>query len=162
MFKEAESSCLLFIRRSRLRSIAGFTLLELIIVLVIISLILGLSTVLFTKSLSSGKLDAIMRDFITTIKYARTTAQSSGVSRTVIIDIDSRKFGIEGRNMKDIPRDFSIRVVDPLRGEVLKGSYRITFHGTGGVEGGTVILSGGAKTVNIHMDPVVGAVVMKQ
>jgi len=140
----------------------GFTLLELIIVVVIIVLILGMSTLFFASTLPSAKLNGISREMSTMIKQARLLAQSKGETQALIIDLDSKTFGIEGKETKAIPPEISARVIDPLSGEVYRGKYTLIFHDTGAIEGATILLTYSKKTVSIETDPVVGSIVIKQ
>ncbi len=138
----------------------GFTLLELIIVLFLVTLILGLSTMFFANTLPSSKFNATIRDMSATIKHARSLAQIHGERQTVTIDLDSKKYGIEGRGAKDIPSDIYIKVIDTLSGEIHNGKYQIVLNATGG-EGGTIVLWNNKRSVSIQMDPIVGSIVIK-
>lgn len=140
----------------------GFTLLELIIVVVIIVLILGMSTLFFASTLPSAKLNGISREMSSMIKQARLLAQSKGEKQALIIDLDSKTYGIEGKAAKAIPSEITVRAIDPLSGEVYRGKYTLVFHDTGGIEGGTILLTYSKKTVSIETDPVVGSIVVKQ
>lgn len=139
----------------------GFTLLEIIIVLFLVTLILGLSTVFFAGFLPSAQLNATGREIAATIRHARSLARVNMEYTTVRIDLDNRTYGIEGQRTKDIPRDTRIRVIDPFYGEINRGKYPIVFHPVGGMGGGTIILSGGKKVIRIEMDPIMGAVLIK-
>jgi general secretion pathway protein H len=140
----------------------GFTLLELIIVMFLVTLILGLSTVFFLNSVPSARLDATAREISATIRHARAIAQDRGEDQVFMINLDTRQYGLEGRNMKTIPAEISIRVNDPLSGEIRRGTYPILFRAYGGAEGGMVVLQGRKKALYIRTDPVVGSVVMRQ
>ncbi|MEW6416516.1 MAG: prepilin-type N-terminal cleavage/methylation domain-containing protein [Nitrospirota bacterium] len=139
----------------------GFTLLELIIVLFLITLILGLSTIFFANILPSNRFNATIRDISATIRHARTLTRTHGETQIITIDLDSKKYGIEGRGIKDIPSDIYIKVIDPLSGEIDSGKYQLVLHAIGSIEGGTIVLWNNKKTVSIQMDPVVGSVVIK-
>jgi hypothetical protein len=52
-------------------------------------------------------------------------------------------------------------VIDPFSGEIIRGKYPIVFNATGGMSGGTILLSSGKKTVRIELDPITGAVLNK-
>jgi type II secretion system protein H len=136
----------------------GFTLLEILMVIFLISLIAGLSSIMFSNSLSSQKLEACAREIMATFRYARSTAVSEGRWQSVMIDMNARKFGIEGGRTRDFPDTTSIKVVDSISGEVTEGGYRFVFSPSGVAEGGTVILSSGKRVVKIDIDPVIGAV----
>ena len=140
---------------------SGFTLLELIIVLFLMSLILGLSTIFFANSLPSSRLNAAAREMSATIRHARHLALINGEKQTMIINLDSRYYSIEGIARKNIPSGITLKVIDPLLGEIRKGEYPIIFNATGAMEGGTIVLSTEKKTVTIQLDPVVGSVVIK-
>jgi len=139
----------------------GFTLLELIVVMFIISLVAAVSTVLFANTLPASKFNATVREIATTIKHARALAQITGEKQTVMIDIDAKKYGIEGRGEREIPSDTDIRLVDPFLGELGTGKYYLVFHSGGTAEGGTILLKNGKKSAAITLDPIVGSVVIK-
>jgi len=140
---------------------AGFVFLELIIVLFLISLILGLSTVFFSNILPSNRFNATIREISATIRHARALSQIYGETKIVTIDLDLKRYGMEGRGAKEIPTDINIKVIDPLSGEIHNGKYQFVLYPTGGIEGGTIVIWNSKRTVSIQPDPVVGAVVIK-
>jgi general secretion pathway protein H len=137
---------------------AGFTLLELILVMVIASLILGLGVMFFANTLPGARLSATARELSASIRQMKFLAQNRGEDLILTVDLDMKRYGIDGVRMKAIPPDVSIMAVDPVAGEVRNGKYLISFHSTGGVEGGMLVLSARKKAVYIEMDPVVGSV----
>jgi prepilin-type N-terminal cleavage/methylation domain-containing protein len=138
----------------------GFTMLELIIVLFLITLILGLSSIFFANLLPSSRFNATVRDVSSTIRQAKSLAQIHGNRQIVIIDLDSKSYGIEGYNTKNFPPDTWIKILDPLAGEIQEGKYKFIVHSIG-IEGGTIVLWNNKKTVNIQMDPIIGSIVVK-
>lgn len=143
------------------RSDAGFTLLELLVVIFLITLIAGLSAVFFSRNLSFDRLNATAREMSATIRYARSLAQLHGEKQIVTIDIDSKFYGLAGRGNKSIPPEVAIKIIDPLAGEIHREKYRIVLNEFGGVEGGTIVLSRDKKVISIELDPVVGTVIIK-
>jgi general secretion pathway protein H len=139
----------------------GFTLLELMIVMLLITLIMGLSTIFFANTFSSSKFNTTIRDISSTIRNSRSLAQIHGERKTVTIDLDSKKFWIEGKKIKEIPPDIQIKIIDPLAGEIFEGRYQIVSNALGGIEGGTIVLWNDRRTVSIQPDPIVGSVVVK-
>ena len=140
---------------------AGFTLLELIIVIFLITLMVGLSAVFFANTLPSGRFNATAREIASTIRQARHLAQLNGEKQVVTIDMDSGSYGIEGRSEKKLPSGLHLKAIDPLTGGITSGKYRMTFHPAGSTEGGTVVLWYDAKSAQINVDPVAGAVIIK-
>jgi prepilin-type N-terminal cleavage/methylation domain-containing protein len=140
----------------------GFTLLETILVLFLVGLILGLSTVFFAGFLPSARLEATGRQITGVIRHARALARLNMEDRTVVVDLDRGTYGIEGLAQKSIPPGTRIRVIDAFAGEIASGSYDIAFHPGGGVRGGDIVLSSGKKTLRIEMDPITGAVLIAE
>ncbi|MEI6158020.1 MAG: prepilin-type N-terminal cleavage/methylation domain-containing protein [Atribacterota bacterium] len=132
----------------------GFTLLEVILVLFLITLIVGLSSVFFAGFLPSAKINATGREITGMIRHARSLARLNMESRTVLIDLDNRTYGIEGMATKYFPPDARIQVIDPFSdNEITRGQYPIVFYPIGGMTGGTIILSLGKKEIRINLDP---------
>lgn len=140
---------------------SGFTLLELIIVIFLITLMVGLSAVFFANTLPSGRFSATTRELAATIKQARHLAQLNGETQVLTINMDSRSYGIEGRGEKNLPSGLRLKVIDPLTGDITSGKYHMTFHSAGSTEGGTVVLWDNKRIANINIDPVAGAVIIK-
>ena len=144
------------------RGTRGFTLLEMILVMLLASLVLGLVTVFFANTLPGARLAATGRELSAAIRQTRYLAQNKGEDLVLTIDIDKRMYGITGGNVKKIPPGIGIMVVDSVYGEVRSGAYPIVFRSTGGVESGTVVLAYKKKVIYIGMDPIMGSVKVQQ
>ncbi|HEX2965699.1 MAG TPA: GspH/FimT family pseudopilin [Syntrophorhabdaceae bacterium] len=139
----------------------GFTLLEIIVVITLITLVLGLTTLFFGNALPGARLNASARELSATMRYARMLAKSNGEKQTVNIDLDSRSYAIEGTEAKTLPENVHIRVNDSVAGDVSTGKYPILFHESGAVEGGTITLSNSKRIINIELDPLIGSIIVK-
>lgn len=139
----------------------GFTLLELIIVLSLVTLIIALSLPFFMNSLPSSTFNATVREMAATLKHARSLAQLHGETQTVTIDLDSRQYGIQGRAVKTLAPGISVKIADPLLGEINTGEYSFTVHPVGSLEGGSITLWSKKRSVTIQTDPVVGTVILQ-
>ncbi len=139
---------------------AGFTLIELIVVLMLISLIAGIAAVAFTGRLGAGQLDAAARSLAAAMRQARAQAAMQGETQTVLIDVANRTYGIEGRTSRALPAAVTVSVAEPAGGgDTADSTYRIAFNPIGSIQGGTVILSSGRRSVMVRPDPVVAAVI---
>jgi hypothetical protein len=130
-------------------------------VLFLMTLMVSLSALFFGNSLPSTKLNATGRELSATIRQARSLAQLKGTSQAVLVNLDTRRYGIEGRGARSIPPEIGIKVTDPLLGEVQGGTYRIVFEATGGVEGAIIDLWNKKRIMRIVTDPIVGTVTLK-
>ncbi len=139
----------------------GFTLLELMIVMLLMTLVIGISTIFFANTLTSSKFNTTVRDVSTTIRHARSLAQIHGERKAVTIDLDSKTYWIDGKKVREIPSDIQIKIIDPLYGEIFEGRYQVVSNAMGGIQGGTIVLWNDKKTASIQPDPIVGSVVVK-
>jgi len=139
----------------------GFTLLELIVVMLLMTLVIGISTIFFASTLTSSKFNTTVRDLSTTIRHARSLAQIHGERKAVTIDLDSKTYWIDGKGAREIPSDIQIKIIDPIYGEIFEGRHQVVSNAMGGIQGGTIVLWNDKKTVSIQPDPIVGSVVVK-
>lgn len=135
----------------------GFTLLELIIVITLMTIVLGVSGLHFVSFLTSVNLEGVSRDLRTVIRMAHIEAMIKGETQMVIIDLDGRRFGMAGAKLRTVPEGISISVVDLVRGEQTKGTHTINAHPSGSVQPGTIIVWNAKRAIRIEIDPVVGS-----
>ncbi|MFH2047494.1 MAG: prepilin-type N-terminal cleavage/methylation domain-containing protein [Pseudomonadota bacterium] len=139
----------------------GFTLIETLIVLILISLILGLSTILFSGSSASARIDSTAREIAATMKFARSLARINHEKQIITIDFDEKRYRIEGRKDREIPKDVQIKVVDSFSKEISSGKYIMVYPVTGSAGDDNIVLWNDKKELNIKTDPVVGSVIIK-
>ena len=139
----------------------GFTLLEVIIVITLVVLILSFTTLFFGNALPGARLNSAARELSAMMRYAKILAQNNGEPQTVLINLDTGRYGIEGVQTKSNPEGINIRVTDPVTGEASRGNYAVLFHESGIAEGGTITLWNAKRTLNIEIDPIVGSVILK-
>jgi len=149
-------------QREAILSGGGFTLLEIIMVMVLILVILGVSTVFFANMLPSQNLNASGRELSAMLRFARLLAKDSGEPRAVFFNLDTGRYGIQGVQTRNMPKGITLKITDALEGEITRGEYSILFNEYGGVPWRRLTLSGGRRVLYIELDPVLGAVVLRQ
>lgn len=140
---------------------AGFTLLELIIVLTLIGIMCGFSTLFFAGGLPNARLNATARDISSVIRHARALAQLRHEDQTVTIDAKGRTYGIKGQPTKVVPEDIAIETIDPLTGRASQDARTFRFYAAGGQEAASVIVRNKDKALRVVIDPVAGSVTVK-
>ncbi|MBP1748199.1 MAG: ral secretion pathway protein [Deltaproteobacteria bacterium] len=140
----------------------GFTLIEIMMVMVLILIILGVSTVFFANRLPSENLNAAGREMSAMLRFARLLAKGSGEPHSVLIDLDTGRYGIPGVQTRTIPKGITVRITDPREGDIMRGEHSIVFNESGGADWGRITLTGGKKVLRIDLDPVLGAAVLRE
>ncbi len=126
------------------------------IVTVLATIVLGLVSVLLTNTLPSAHLRGTAGEIAAAMRQMKHLARMSGEDARFVVDLDRKRYGVEGRRTRSIPTELTVVAEDPLSGEIRSGKYYMVFHAGGSTEGGAVILSYGRKSLRIEPDPVVG------
>ena len=137
----------------------GFTFIEIMIVIFLMSLIVGITTIFFANTLPSARHKATARELAATIKYARHLAFVKNEKQIINIDLDSKNYFIEGRETRSIPSDISVTVYEkeananPIR----EGQYIISYDTTGGSDWSSIELARKERVITIKSDPIMVA-----
>jgi type II secretory pathway pseudopilin PulG len=147
---------------SKLNAPDGFTLLELMIVLFLAMLMMGMGIVVVMNRLPAAKLDATVREMSALMRQARILAKIQGEKQAIVVDLDAKSYGIEGKKSWKIPEEIRLEIDEISTGDVDKGIYRFFFSPFGGIDGGTIKLSIGQKTISIKPDPIMGFLISRK
>jgi hypothetical protein len=77
----------------------------------------------------------------------------------VTINLDTKEYGLEGRQARKIPSNLEFKIIDSSTGEVVSGKYLLLFEPNWGGDSAAFQLSNRKKVVLIRLDPVMGTVV---
>lgn len=81
----------------------GFSLIELIIVMVITGILSGLASVTFFSQLPHHRLSHAARDIVSDLRWARQLALAERQPVSVVLDIERERYQIERRSQPGIP-----------------------------------------------------------
>ena len=121
------------------RNKAGFTLFELMVVLVLIGLMSSMVFISVSSGIFKSKEKRFVYDFRKCLLSARNRAIGTGRPVNFIIDGDKRVFGIKGKRLKEIPRSLEIKGDKII--ELEDGIFAITFYPDGSSSGGELELN---------------------
>ena len=159
----------------------GFTLVELLVVLVLIGLISALVAPRLTGSLPKLQLQTVARKISAALRYARSQAVTENRTYTAVFDFEHNRLYVVDRMMAseldfedmqktaqesglrkktyDLPRDVALKTASLGQEEVTADIFALFFYSTGGSSGGTVTLASGKdKKCLIKIDPIIGTV----
>jgi len=126
------------------------------IVVFLISLITGITTIFFANTLPSAKHRAAARELAATIKYARHLAFAKNEKQIINIDLDAKKYSIQGRETRSIAPEISIIIYeqDVNANPVREGKYIISYDTTNGSDWRFIELVRKERVITIKSDPI--------
>jgi len=130
----------------------GFSLLELLVVLVIIGLSASLVLPSLTGGLSSLRLKTAAREVSATLRYARSLAVSVGKEQVINMDIEEGKYWLneDKDNNRELPSDIRFLNVTTQGEEITTGMAGIVFYPMGNSSGSSIFITAG-KDRNCHI-----------
>lgn len=136
----------------------GFTLIEVIVVLVIV--ILGFSAI--GVNISSGndtaKMQAAAHDIVSALRYARGQALMDHEPTTVDFDLENNSYTVSNRDkVFNIPDEISLTVVTAQSELTGQDQGSIRFYGDGSSTGGRVTLERDKAKLQIDINWLTGA-----
>jgi general secretion pathway protein H len=133
----------------------GFTLLELLVVLAVVSLLAGVTL----PYLRFGGVDArtAAQDMAAELSLARARALATHRPADLVIDGVSRRFGLDGALDHDLPKGLTLTWALPT-GQVDGKRAAITFFPDGGSTGGRLVFSGRGRDAAIEIDWLAGSI----
>src|SRR4051812_32393951 len=98
---EAMMMSLILMRSDNPTHSSGFTLVELILVMVLLTVIVGFAAPSLARSMRQRNLAGEAARFLAATEYAREEAVSQGVPMTVWINAETQRFGVEPKSGYD-------------------------------------------------------------
>ena len=146
-------------RISSVGSKTGFTLFELLVVLVIIGLMSSLSLPYLFGSMGRMNLKTASKSIAASLRYARSLAASEQTRYLALFDFEKHSFSILSEKKPDdvkvyhLPEGVRFQKVRSAAETVQSGIFRIYFFPNGSGSGGEVILSderGRQYAIRVH------------
>ena len=139
---------------SRTEAQAGFTLLELLVVLVILALSATAVMSVGRASLESARVRAFIVQAEALLRDARTQAIENHTQTAVMIDVKQRRLSLEGGRTLDMPQGVSLdaKVAVPKGG----GLPAVRFFPSGASSGGELAFGFRGRTYGLHINWLTG------
>ena len=118
----------------------GFTLVELLVVMVIIALVLGLVATSMSRSISGAEARNAARKVMAQIRYTRTQAILSHEEQVFLVDTENRTYEAPGREAVQLPEGVDILLTTARSEMTSEAVGGIRFFPDGGSTGGRVDL----------------------
>jgi general secretion pathway protein H len=142
-----------------MRKAAGFTLLEIMLVLVIGAAIYALILGIPMRGASSADLKAAARTLASGLRQAQSTAMATRRDATLTLDLDARQFvvGAEKRPQK-LPDGIDLKLYTAQSEVTSERQGAIRFYPDGSSTGGRITVSAGERKYLVDVDWLTGRV----
>ena len=141
----------------------GFTLLEILVVMVIIGLMMALIPPLFSGAVSGTKLKGSARDLAVALRETRSQAIIHNNEQLVHLDLASPRYRIGSGKIQALPDDVVI-AVETITGERLdpKAKHTLRFYPDGSSSGERITLSGGNRAWHLQLNWLTGSITITE
>jgi general secretion pathway protein H len=137
----------------------GFTLLELLVVMVIIGLVFSLVPPLFSSAVPGARLKGAARDLAVGLRYARSQAITHNTEIAVRLNLEPPAYTIGGEQPQALPDDVRMTVTSAATENVLPVTHHmLQFYPDGSSTGSQITLSGGHLTYHLDVDWLTGRI----
>lgn len=116
----------------------GFTLIELIAVLVLIAIVVGSIAFSFSKSMGGAKIRASVKDLVAALRYTRGQAIVKGEEKALEVDVEARSYTAPDRKPVTLPEGLDMKLLTAQSELLDDGKGRIRFYPDGSSTGGRV------------------------
>lgn len=140
----------------------GFTLVELLVVMVIATLVLSLVGTSLSRSISGAEMRTAARKMAAEMRYTRTQAIIDKQDRIFYVDTEKRSYQAPGREPVELPEGMSVQLTtarSELTSEAVGG---IRFYPDGGSTGGHVELEANGRIYRVNVAWLTGEATVRQ
>ena len=143
-----------------MRGRRGFSLMELLIVLFVLSLLTALVAPSFSHTLLSGRMRTCAAEVRATLARARSYAVSEGRMRFVVFNLEEGKFGLDNDAvLRGFPEPIRFDSLMVGGEEIREATARVRFYPDGTAEEAEIkVAAGDGGTLRVKTDPLTGIV----
>jgi general secretion pathway protein H len=140
----------------------GFSLLEMLAVIVLIAIAVTAVSMSVSRSLSSAKIRAVSRDLVAALRYTRGQAIVKGKQETLDVDLEAMTYTAPGREAKKFPDGVQVRVLTAAQEQTSEKRVAIRFFPDGSSTGGNIGVISGVREWRVNVGWLTGEVAMDE
>jgi general secretion pathway protein H len=135
---------------SNLRA-SGFTLVELIVVLVIAALLMALVGTSISRSVSGAEMRNAARKLASSLRYTRTHAILVKSEQVFLVDTENNSYTAPDREPVELPEGMNVQMTTARSELTSENVGGIRFYPDGGSTGGRVLLEANKRVYRINV-----------
>jgi len=145
------------------KSTSGFTLLEIMVVMVIAALMIALVPPLFSSAVSGTKLKGSARDLAIVLRETRSQAIIRNTEQLVYLDLETPRYRIGNSKPQTLPADV-VMAVQQVTGAYVEdmAQHVVRFFPDGSSSGELISLSGGNHTYYLQLNWLTGSIAITE
>ena len=119
----------------------GYTLVELVAVLVLVAMVVAIGAAAMTRKLPGQRLQASARELAAQLRYTRAQAIATGESQLFTLDANSREWSAGPKRSGKLARDIGIVATGARNEQQRPGVAAVRFFPEGAATGGRFVLT---------------------
>lgn len=129
----------------------GFTLVELMVVIIIVGLALALVGTSISRSVSSAEMRTAARKLAASLRYTRTHAILAKSEQVFLLDTENRSYQAPERDPVELPEGMNVQMTTARSELTSENVGGIRFYPDGGSTGGHVLLEANERVYRINV-----------
>lgn len=140
------------------RPARGFTLIEVILVLLLIGVVVGVAAVSLTDGLATARVRSAGQDLVAALRYTRAQAIVSRRQQALELDVEARSYVAPKRETVQLPKNVELRLLTAAEEQTGASTGRIRFWPDGSSSGGRIKLVYGEQAWDVEVAWLTGEV----
>jgi general secretion pathway protein H len=140
----------------------GFSLLELIAVIVLIAIAVTVASVSISNSLNSVKIQAASRDLVAALRYTRGQAVVKREQKTLDVDLEAMSYTVPGKQAVKFPDKIEVKLLTAQNELIHEKAGRIRFYPDGSSTGGHISIIAGTREWRVNVGWLTGEVDLEE
>lgn len=136
----------------------GFTLVEVVVVLLLVGVVVGIAAVSLTDGLTSARVRAAGQDLVAALRYTRAQAIVTREQQALELDVEARSYSAPKREMVELPKNVELRLLTAAEEQTGASTGRIRFWPDGSSSGGRIKLVYGQQAWDVEVAWLTGEV----